>query len=119
MHEAPFACDWTPAEVKFSPHINRVLIYKFVTVASYSEYLGFSFRSIVTAGNAAHIQRSTKSRLNSWAVLSPSGYFDTGRQQNTSTREDAEEKRSQHRPNENKMRHDPGERKWQLFSYSS
>src|SRR5438105_238598 len=102
MDEAPFSRDWTPVEVKFSPHVNRVLIYKFVTVAPYSEYLGFSLSSIVTAGNAAHVQRSTKSRLNSWAVLSSPGYFETGRQQNTSNREDAEEKRSQHRPNEKK-----------------
>ncbi len=80
MDEAPFARGWAPAEVKFSPHVNRVLVYKFVTVAPYAEYLGLSVSSIVTAGNAAHVQRSTKSRLNSWAVLSPAGHFETGRQ---------------------------------------
>jgi hypothetical protein len=58
MDEAPFSR--IPAQVKFSPHVNRVFIYKLVTVAPYFEYLGFPISSIVTAGNAAHIIGSTK-----------------------------------------------------------
>jgi len=61
MDEAPFSSNWIRALVKFSPHVNRVFIYKLVTIASYFEYLGFPLTSVVTAGNAAHIIGSTKS----------------------------------------------------------